>query len=80
MGELLAGGHLRPAGELRRHLEALGAREGVPVGTYCGSGVVACQLVLALEVAGVPAALYPGSWSEWVADPARPVAVGDEPG
>jgi thiosulfate/3-mercaptopyruvate sulfurtransferase len=79
MGELLAGGHLKPPGELRRRLEALGAREGVPVGAYCGSGVVASQLVLALAVAGVPAALYPGSWSEWVADPARPVATGDDP-
>ena len=79
MGELLAGGHLKPAGELRRRLEELGAREGVPVGAYCGSGVVASQPVLALEVAGIPAALYPGSWSEWVADPARPVATGDEP-
>jgi thiosulfate/3-mercaptopyruvate sulfurtransferase len=80
MGELLDGGHLLPAGEVRRRLAALGAREGVPVGAYCGSGVVASQLVWALEVAGIPAALYPGSWSEWLADPARPVAVGDDPG
>jgi thiosulfate/3-mercaptopyruvate sulfurtransferase len=79
-GELLAGGLLLPAGELRRRFEALGAREGVPVGAYCGSGVVAAQLVLALEAAGIPAALYPGSWSEWVADPSRPVAVGEQPG
>jgi thiosulfate/3-mercaptopyruvate sulfurtransferase len=41
--------------------------------------VVAAQLVLTLEAAGIPAALYPGSWSEWVADPSRPVAVGDQP-
>jgi thiosulfate/3-mercaptopyruvate sulfurtransferase len=41
--------------------------------------VVAAHLVLALEVAGVPAALYPGSWSEWVADPSRPVATGATP-
>jgi thiosulfate/3-mercaptopyruvate sulfurtransferase len=43
----------------------------------CGSGVTACHNLLALEVAGLPgAALYAGSWSEWSADPARPVATG----
>jgi thiosulfate/3-mercaptopyruvate sulfurtransferase len=45
--------------------------------SQCGSGVTACHNLLALEVAGMPgAALYPGSWSEWCADPARPVATG----
>lgn len=45
----------------------------------CGSGVTACHNLLALEVAGLNgAALYPGSWSQWCADPARPVAVGAE--
>ena len=43
----------------------------------CGSGITACHNLLALEIAGLPgAALYPGSWSEWCADPARPVAMG----
>jgi len=43
----------------------------------CGSGVTACHNLLAMEVAGLPgAALYPGSWSEWCADPKRPVATG----
>ncbi len=49
---------------------------------YCGSGVTACQNLLALEHAGLPGAqLYVGSWSEWSADPSRPVAKGrEEPG
>jgi thiosulfate/3-mercaptopyruvate sulfurtransferase len=55
--------------------------DGSPlVGTYCGSGVTAAQEVLALEVAGLPAALYVGSWSAWTGDPARPVATGPDPG
>ena len=80
VANLAAGGSfLGPAG-LRERFAALGVTAGVPVGTYCGSGVNAAQEVLALEIAGVPAALYLGSWSEWVADPARPVATGADPG
>jgi thiosulfate/3-mercaptopyruvate sulfurtransferase len=46
----------------------------------CGSGVTACQGLLALEAAGIPGGrLYAGSWSEWIRDPARPVATGDHP-
>jgi thiosulfate/3-mercaptopyruvate sulfurtransferase len=65
---------------LRERFAELGVRPDRAVGAYCGSGVTAAQEVLALEIAGVPAALYPGSWSEWVADPARPVATGPDGG
>lgn len=61
------------AGRLREQFAELGARRGRVV-VYCGSGVTACQDLLALEIAGITdIALYPGSWSQWAADPARPV-------
>jgi thiosulfate/3-mercaptopyruvate sulfurtransferase len=73
-------GRWRTPGELAEHFARLGAGEG-EVGAYCGSGVTAASVVLAAEVAGVgPVGLYAGSWSNWSADPARPVATGGEPG
>ncbi|MCF3176578.1 sulfurtransferase [Streptomyces sioyaensis] len=70
----------RDAAELARRFASLGATADAEVGVYCGSGVSAAHEVLALAVAGVPAALYVGSWSEWTADPSRPVATGPQPG
>ena len=72
-------GRFLPAEELADRFKTLGARDGSPVGVYCGSGVSGAHEVLALAVAGIPAALYVGSWSEWSADPSRPVAVGPDP-
>jgi len=69
-------GRFLPPEVLREAFARLGARGGAPVAAYCGSGVTAAHEVLALELAGCPAALYPGSWSEWIADPRRPVARG----
>ena len=71
-------GRLPDAESLRTALGAAGSGEA-PVAVYCGSGVSATRHVLALAVLGVDAALFPGSWSAWSADPARPVATGAEP-
>ena len=71
-----AQGRFRPAAELRAAFDAFGAAPGRIV-HQCGSGVTACHNLLAMEAAGLSgSALYPGSWSEWSSDPARPVAVG----
>lgn len=82
--EHLRDGRWKQAAELAERFEALGVRPGDPVGAYCGSGVTASSVVLALEAAGIttperPAALYAGSWSHWCVDPTRPVATGDQP-
>ncbi|MFI0820348.1 sulfurtransferase [Streptomyces sp. NPDC021098] len=75
-----ADGHLLPAERLSERFAGLGATGDAEVGVYCGSGVSAAHQVLALAEAGIPAALYVGSWSEWSADGSRPVATGAEPG
>lgn len=69
-----ADGTFKPAAQLRREFDALLAgRQAADVVNYCGSGVSACHNLLAMEVAGLSGArLYAGSWSEWIADPARP--------
>jgi thiosulfate/3-mercaptopyruvate sulfurtransferase len=87
-------GNLDPAGRfldaeaLRDRFTGLGAAAPLPgtpdgpvtAGVYCGSGVTAAHEVLAMTIAGIPAALYAGSWSGWITDPGRPVATGPAPG
>lgn len=69
-------GRLREPAELRARFAALGVVPGTPVAAYCGSGVTAAHEVLALELAGIRAGLYVGSWSDWITDAGRPVATG----
>jgi len=77
-GNLGADGRFLPAEQLRRRFDTLlGSRPPSSLIAMCGSGVTACQNLLALEHAGLSGArLYPGSWSEWIRDPKRPVASG----
>lgn len=71
---LQADGRFKTASELHAEWRAILPDPAKAI-MQCGSGVTACHNLLALEVAGLPgAALYPGSWSEWCADTARPVA------
>ena len=67
-------GRVRSAGELRARFDDLGASDARTIVAYCGSGVTACHDLLALTIAGFGdrLALYPGSWSQWGADDARP--------
>ena len=77
-------GRFLPAGQLTGRFRELGiaAADGIAeartVGTYCGSGVQATHLALALSVAGITdhADVYIGSWSDWITDPDRPIALG----
>ena len=75
---LAADGRFKHAAILRTEFQALlGEHAPASVVNQCGSGVTACHNLLALEVAGLPgSALYPGSWSEWCAQPGAPVATG----
>lgn len=77
-GNVNADGTFKTAEQLRAEFgPVLARRNAADLVHQCGSGVTACHNLLALEVAGLPGGkLYPGSWSEWCADPARPVAKG----
>jgi thiosulfate/3-mercaptopyruvate sulfurtransferase len=74
-----ADGTFKSKTDLAARFTALGATGDHPVAAYCGSGVTAAHEVLALTAAGLPAALYVGSWSNWITDPTRPVATGPSP-
>lgn len=91
LGNVTSDGMFLPGADLARRFWGLGlpsrgelaadrASDAPLIGAYCGSGVNAAQEVLALEIAGLPAALYVGSWSAWSADPSRPVATGADRG
>ncbi|MBD9667399.1 sulfurtransferase [Variovorax sp. VRV01] len=73
-----ADGRFKPARQLRAEFDAItGGRPAAELVNQCGSGVTACHNLLAMEVAGLKgAALYPGSWSEWSAQPGAPIATG----
>ena len=70
----------RTAAELTERFARLGVAPGATVGVYCGSGVTAAHEIAALAHVGVEAALWPGSWSQWSADPERPAVTGSDPG
>ena len=71
----LDGGRFRSAAEIRARYQ----NHADPV-LYCGSGITAAHSLLALESAGLTGRIYPGSWSDWITDPSRPVVTGPEPG
>jgi thiosulfate/3-mercaptopyruvate sulfurtransferase len=81
-GNLTPEGTFLPPARLReRLLAAYGPVPPERTVHYCGSGVTACHNLLAHAVAGLPLGrLFPGSWSQWCADPARPAALGEAPG
>jgi len=78
-GNLVEGGTFLAADALRSRFAALGVDGSRQVAVYCGSGVTAAHEIAALSEAGIDAALYPGSWSQWSADEERRVATGAEP-
>ncbi|MGY2745795.1 sulfurtransferase [Arthrobacter sp. UYCu723] len=78
-GNLGADGRFLPAEWLRERFTSLGVTRDVSTAVYCGSGVTAAHEIAALEIAGFPAALYPGSFSEWSNNPSNDVVTGPAP-
>jgi thiosulfate/3-mercaptopyruvate sulfurtransferase len=78
LSHLHADGRFLPPAEIARLYAEAGGTDGAVL--YCGSGISASHSLLALESAGLTAALYPGSWSDWINDPSRPTATGTAPG
>jgi thiosulfate/3-mercaptopyruvate sulfurtransferase len=72
-------GTWKPAAELRKlWVQVLGGTSAERINVMCGSGVTACHLIISARLAGLPEPrLYVGSWSEWIEDPNRPIAVGE---
>lgn len=77
LGNVGVDGRFLPPELLRERFAEVGATDAAEVGAYCGSGVTAAHELLALAVAGVPAALYVGSWSNWIARADRPIETGE---
>lgn len=79
MGSLDERGHFKDAQALKERFESvIGDAPASQVVHMCGSGVTACHSLLAMEVAGLEdSRIYPGSWSEWITDPERPVETGE---
>lgn len=76
-GNLDEEGRFLPPPALRERFESVGAREDREIIVYCGSGVTATHDILALQRAGfTKVRLFPGSWSQWSADPTRPLETG----
>ncbi|WP_374929697.1 sulfurtransferase [Kytococcus sedentarius] len=83
VASLYDGGRLREVEEVRQRFAEAGVEQDTDVVLSCGSGITACQLALAHAVAFPEAdepVLYPGSFSDWISDPSRPLATGAAPG
>ncbi|MGW0036892.1 sulfurtransferase [Gordonia sp. NPDC003376] len=78
-GNVGADGRFLTPSQLRERFAAAGVADGARVVVYCGSGVNAAHELAAIEIAGFEGVLFPGSWSQWSADPNRPAGSGAQP-